>query len=218
MAYRHTEAALALLRLSPVIPVLTIAEPAAALDLAGALIAGGLRVLEITLRTRGALKAIALLAKAFPEAQIGAGTILQQDQIEAAVAAGARFLVSPGMSPGLIEAAVRAPVPFLPGAATASEAMALRERGFSALKFFPAEAAGGVKFLASLAAPLPDLVFCPTGGIDAGKAENYLRLPGVACVGGSWMAAPDDIAKGDFARIESLARDASALAHHSGRS
>jgi 2-dehydro-3-deoxyphosphogluconate aldolase/(4S)-4-hydroxy-2-oxoglutarate aldolase len=216
MRYQMSGATLALMRLSPVIPVLTLAEPAAALDLAGALIAGGLRVLEITLRTPGALKAVALLAKAFPEARIGAGTIVEPDQIEAAAAAGAAFLVSPGMSPGLIKAAVRSPVPFLPGASTASEAMALHDRGFSALKFFPAEAAGGVRFLASLKGPLPGLVFCPTGGIDAEKAKAYLQLGNVACVGGSWMAAPELIEAKDFARIQSLSREACALAPDAG--
>lgn len=210
----YGEAALAVLRRAPVIPVLTVQSVDDAVSQAGALIAGGLSVLEITLRTQAAVSALAALSKAFPEALIGAGTVVEADQINAAAEAGARFLVSPGMTAGLIEAAVRSPIPFLPGAATASEAMALRERGFRALKFFPAEAAGGMKYLASLAGPLPDLVFCPTGGIDALKAASYLALPNVACVGGSWMVARDIIAAKDFAKVKELAHEAAALCRH----
>ncbi|MGA7385654.1 MAG: bifunctional 4-hydroxy-2-oxoglutarate aldolase/2-dehydro-3-deoxy-phosphogluconate aldolase [Methylocella sp.] len=211
MLYRHSEATVALLRRAPVIPVLTIKDVEDALAQARALIAGGLTVLEITLRTAAATKAVAALAKTFPNALIGAGTIVEPNQIEAAANAGAGFLVSPGMTPRLLEAAARSPVPFLPGAATASEALALRERGFRALKFFPAEPAGGARYLASLAGPLPDLIFCPTGGIDAQKAGNYLALPNVACVGGSWMVAPELLAACDFTKVEQLAREASAL-------
>lgn len=211
MLYRHSEATVALLRRAPVIPVLTIQDVEDALVQARALIAGGLTVLEITLRTPAATKAVTALAKTFPNALIGAGTIVESNQIEAAANAGAGFLVSPGMTTRLLEAAVRSPVPFLPGAATASEALALRERGFQALKFFPAEPAGGARYLASLAGPLPDLIFCPTGGIDAQKAGNYLALPNVACVGGSWMVAPELLAACDFAKVEQLAREASAL-------
>ena len=166
MLYAHSEAAVAVLRRAPVIPVLTVTSAGDALAQANALVAGGLTVLEITLRTPAALAAVTVLAKTFPNAFIGAGTIVEADQIIAATGAGAGFLVSPGMSPRLLEAAVRSPVPFLPGAATASEALALRERGFKAIKFFPAEPAGGARYLASLAAPLPDLIFCPAGGID----------------------------------------------------
>jgi 2-dehydro-3-deoxyphosphogluconate aldolase/(4S)-4-hydroxy-2-oxoglutarate aldolase len=211
MLYPHSEATLAVLTRAPVIPVLTVKDVEDALAQARALIAGGLLVLEITLRTPAAMGAVAALAKTFPEACIGAGTIVEADQIEAAAAAGAAFLVSPGMSPRLLEAAVRSLVPFLPGVATASEAMALRERGFRALKFFPAEPAGGARYLASLAGPLPDLIFCPTGGIDLAKAANYLALANVACVGGSWMVAPGLIARQDFGQVEQLAREASAL-------
>jgi 2-dehydro-3-deoxyphosphogluconate aldolase / (4S)-4-hydroxy-2-oxoglutarate aldolase len=212
MHYRHGEATLALTRRAPVIPVLTIDDVGEGLELAAALIAGGLVVLEVTLRTPNALKTIAVLVKAFPEAIVGAGTIIEAAQIDAAVAAGAAFLVSPGTTPRLHEAAVRSPVPFLPGAATASEAMALHERGFRVLKFFPAEAAGGAKYLASLAAPLPDLLFCPTGGIDAEKARVYLELENVVCVGGSWMVARELLEARDFAGVEKLARQASTLA------
>lgn len=211
MRYRHTEPTLALMRRAPVIPVLVVADVADALAQVGALVAGGLTVLEITLRTKVALKAISVLAKAFPEAIIGAGTIVEAAQIEAAINAGAAFLVSPGMTPRLIESAVKAPIPFLPGAATASEAMALFERGFRGLKFFPAEAAGGPKYLAALAGPLPDLVFCPTGGVDAAKAKIYLELGNVACVGGSWMVSRQLLEARDFAGVEALARQAAAL-------
>lgn len=211
MLYPHAEATVAVLSRGPVIPVLTVKTIEDALAQARALIAGGLTVLEITLRTAAALGAVSVLAKTFPDACIGAGTIVEPDQIQAAASAGAAFLVSPGMAPGLVEAAVRSPVPLLPGAATASEAMALRERGFRALKFFPAEPAGGAKYLASLAGPLPDLIFCPTGGIDLEKAANYLALANVACVGGSWMVAPGLIEAQDFGKVEQLAREASAL-------
>jgi 2-dehydro-3-deoxyphosphogluconate aldolase / (4S)-4-hydroxy-2-oxoglutarate aldolase len=211
MLYPHSEATLAVLRRAPVIPVLTVKDIEDALAQARALIAGGLTVLEITLRTPAAMGAVAVLAKTFPDARIGAGTIVEADQIQAAANAGAGFLVSPGVTPRLIEAAARSPVPFLPGAATASEAMALRDQGFRALKFFPAEPAGGARYLASLAGPLPDLIFCPTGGIDAAKAANYLALANVACVGGSWMVAPGLIEAQDFGKIEQLAREASAL-------
>ncbi len=211
MFYPRGEATVAMLRRTPVVPVLTVKDVEDAVAQARALIAGGLMVLEITLRTPAAMAAVTALAKTFPQAFIGAGTIIEAEQIEAAANAGARFLVSPGMTPRLLEAAVRSPVPFLPGAATASEALALRERGFQALKFFPAEPAGGARYLASLAGPLPDLIFCPTGGIDAQKAGDYLALPNVACVGGSWMVAPGLLAARDFGKVEQLAREASAL-------
>jgi 2-dehydro-3-deoxyphosphogluconate aldolase / (4S)-4-hydroxy-2-oxoglutarate aldolase len=211
MLYPQSEATTPILRRGPVIPVLTVNDVEDALFQARALIAGGLRVLEITLRTEAALDALASLSKTFPDALIGAGTVLEAGQIKAAVARGARFLVSPGMAPGLLDAAVHSPVPFIPGASTASEALALREKGFRALKFFPAEPAGGESYLASLAGPLPDLIFCPTGGIDAQKAGNYLALPNVACVGGSWMVAPGLLAARDFGKVEQLAREAGAL-------
>jgi 2-dehydro-3-deoxyphosphogluconate aldolase/(4S)-4-hydroxy-2-oxoglutarate aldolase len=213
MLYPHSEATVAMLRRVPVVPVLTVKDVEDAVAQARALIAGGLTVLEITLRTPAAMAAVTALAKTFPEAAIGAGTIMDAEQIQAASDAGAEFLVSPGMTPRLLEAAVRSPVPFVPGAATASEALALRERGFHALKFFPAESAGGVRYLASLAGPLPDLIFCPTGGIDAQTAGNYLALSNVACVGGSWMVAPGLLAARDFGKVERLAREASALRH-----
>jgi 2-dehydro-3-deoxyphosphogluconate aldolase/(4S)-4-hydroxy-2-oxoglutarate aldolase len=168
-------------------------------------------VLEITLRTKAALKAIEMLARAFPEAIIGAGTITDADQMEAAIDAGAAFLVSPGMTRRLLKPARKSPVPFLPGVATATEAMTLYEHGFRCLKFFPAEPAGGAKYLSSLGGPLPDLVFCPTGGVDPAKAKTYLGLRNVACVGGSWMVAPALIKAGDYETVERLAREASEL-------
>ncbi len=211
MQYQHTDATLAIMKRSPVIPVMQVADAADAMAQAQALIAGGLTVLEITLRTPAALKSIEMLSRAFPEALIGAGTIVDEEQMEAAVEAGAAFLVSPGMPRRLLRSARRSPVPFLPGVATATEAMALYERGFRCLKFFPAEPAGGAKYLSSLGGPLPDLVFCPTGGVDLEKAKGYLALRNVACVGGSWMVAAALIKAGDYASVERLAKEACAL-------
>ncbi len=207
---RDAESA-AIMALAPVIPVLTVESVEDGLGQAKALVAGGLFAIEVTLRTASALAAIAAIAKQVPGAVVGAGTITSPAQIAEAVAAGARFLVSPGATPALAEAAAEAPVPFLPGCATVSEAMALRERGFRALKLFPAEAVGGARLLASLFAPLPDLRFCPTGGIDLAKAPDYLKLGNVACVGGSWMLPKDALAKGDYATVERLAREAAGL-------
>ena len=171
-AYPHEAETAKIMALAPVIPVLTVASVEDGLAQAKALVAGGLYAIEVTLRTPSALAAIQAIAKQVPDAVVGAGTIVSVEQIHQAVAAGARFLVSPGAPPTLAKAAAQSPVPFLPGCATASEAMALRELGFRALKLFPAEAAGGVKLLASLAAPLPDLRFCPTGGIDLQRRRN----------------------------------------------
>ena len=195
--YPHGRETASIMALAPVIPVLTVASVEDGLAQAKALIAGGLYAIEVTLRTPSALEAIKAIAKNVPKAVVGAGTIVSPDQISQAVAAGAKFLVSPGAPAALAKAAAQSPVPFLPGCATASEAMALRELGFRALKLFPAEAAGGTKLLASLAAPLPDLRFCPTGGIDlregAGISEASERAlrrrvvdvaEGGACGGG----------------------------------
>lgn len=209
--YAHTDATLALMRRAVVIPVLTIDDVKSSLALARALVAGGLPVLEITLRTPQALNAIRAMRDEVAGAILGAGTITETAHVEAAVKAGATFLVSPGMSPRLLDAARESPVAFLPGIATASEAMALMESGFRALKFFPAEAAGGVKYLSSLGGPLGELRFCPTGGIDAAKAKAYLALENVLCVGGSWMVPASALAAGDFARIEVLAREAAQI-------
>lgn len=200
-----------LLALSPVIPVLTIKDAATAVPLARALVAGGLSVLEVTLRTPQALEAIAAMRAGVPDAVVGAGTITRPDDIGRAIDAGAQFLVSPGTPPDLAAALAEAGVPVLPGCATVSEAMALAQRGFTCLKFFPAEPAGGVAFLKSLAGPLPGLAFCPTGGIDAAKAPAYLALANVGAVGGSWVVPDEAIKAGDFARITELAAAASVL-------
>ena len=194
-----------------VVPVLTIDRIEQAVPLARALVEGGLNVLEITLRTGVALEAIREMVRAVPGAVIGAGTVLTPDQGASAMAHGARFLVSPGMTPRLIEAAEAWPVPYLPGVATASEAMALADMGYHVLKFFPAEPAGGTAALKAIGAPLADLMFCPTGGIDAAKAPGYLALPNVAAVGGSWVAPASAVASGDWATITALARAASRL-------
>ncbi len=201
----------ALLRHAPVIPVLTVEGADDSVPLASALVAGGLPLLEVTLRTEGALKAIAAMAKQVPGAILGAGTIRTADQAKAAVDAGATFLVSPGATPQLIAAVQKLGVPFLPGCATASEAMRLAEEGFRFLKFFPAEAAGGLNYLKSLAAPLADLRFCPTGGIDAEKAKAYLALPNVVCVGGSWITPATALKAGDWATVTRLSLEASKL-------
>ncbi len=205
-----------IMALAPVIPVLTVSSVEDGIAQAKALVAGGLFAIEVTLRTSSALAAIKAIAEGVPDAVVGAGTIVWADQIDEAAAAGARFLVSPGASPDLARAAAASPVPFLPGCATASEAMALRDLGFRALKLFPAEAVGGAKLLASLAAPLPDLHFCPTGGIDLSKAPDYLKLPNVACIGGSWMLPKEALARGDYAVVEGLARNAAGLARAHG--
>jgi 2-dehydro-3-deoxyphosphogluconate aldolase/(4S)-4-hydroxy-2-oxoglutarate aldolase len=212
--YLHTEATLELMRRARVIPVLTVTDVADATAQARALCAGSLVVLEVTLRTPAALAAIAEIRKTIPEAIVGAGTVTEGRQIWTAADAGAQFLVSPGMTPSLREAALLSPIPFLPGVASVSEAMVLAEHGFRALKFFPAEAAGGARYLSSLAGPLPELVFCPTGGIDAEKAKTYLALKNVACVGGSWMVAPNLVQAGDFASVARLAYEASLFARH----
>jgi 2-dehydro-3-deoxyphosphogluconate aldolase/(4S)-4-hydroxy-2-oxoglutarate aldolase len=196
---------------TPVVPVLVIDSVATALPLARALVDGGLRVLEITLRTPSALDVIRALAAEVGGAVVGAGTVLTAGQYQDAERAGARFVVSPGATDALLAAAAASAVPFLPGAATASEVMRLLERGYRCLKFFPAEPAGGVACLEALAAPLPEARFCPTGGIDAVKAGAYLTLRNVLCVGGSWVAPKDALAAADWPRITSLARAAAAL-------
>jgi 2-dehydro-3-deoxyphosphogluconate aldolase / (4S)-4-hydroxy-2-oxoglutarate aldolase len=194
-----------------VIPVLTIERVADAVPLARALVGGGLPVLEVTLRTAVALEAIAKISKDVPEAIVGAGTITRSGDIAQAVSAGAKYLVTPGTPAALAVALAQAAVPAIPGCATVSEAIELAAHGFAVLKFFPAEASGGTAWLKSVAAPLPDLRFCPTGGIDGRNAADYLKLPNVAAVGGSWVAPKDAIASGDFPRITALAREAAGL-------
>ncbi|TMR94566.1 bifunctional 4-hydroxy-2-oxoglutarate aldolase/2-dehydro-3-deoxy-phosphogluconate aldolase [Nonomuraea basaltis] len=202
---------MSLLDLAPVIPVVVIEDAETAVPLARALVAGGLPVIEVTLRTPAAREAIARIADEVPEATVGAGTIRTTDDISASVAAGARFLVSPGTTLSLVEALDSSGVPYLPGAATVSEVMALVERGIKELKFFPAEAAGGVPYLKAMAGPLPDVRFCPTGGIRVNTAPDYLALPNVGCVGGTWLTPADAMAAGDWARVEKLASEAAAL-------
>ena len=200
-----------LLELCPVIPVLVIEDTAVAVPLARALVAGGLRVIEITLRSGAALDAIAAVAQEVEGAIVGAGTVLSKGQLVSSERAGARFAVSPGVSPHLLYAAEDSRIAFLPGAATASEAMTLMDHGYPVQKFFPAVPAGGIGYLKSLASPLPAIRFCPTGGIDASNAADYLALPNVVCVGGSWVAPADAVANRDWGRIETLARAASQL-------
>lgn len=206
----QSQATLALCRLAPVIPVLVIENPAQARPLAEALVAGGLPVLEVTLRTPCALEAIAEMA-AVPGARVGAGTVLSAADARRAREAGATFAVSPGATGALLAACTAEALPLLPGAATASEVMALLESGYSTLKFFPAGPAGGPALLKALHGPLPQARFCPTGGVSATNAGDYLALANVACVGGSWVAPASLMAQGDWAGIEALAREAAAL-------
>lgn len=200
-----------ILKIAPVIPVLTFETVDTALDVARALVRGGLPVLEVTLRTPVAVEALRRIAAELPDAVVGAGTVVRPAQYAEVVAAGARFCVSPGFTPELLDAARQSRVPFLPGAATPAECMTLLQAGYSHQKFFPAEPAGGTPMLKAIAAPLPEIAFCPTGGIDAAKAPSYLALPNVACVGGSWVTPADALAARDWDRIEALAREARAL-------
>jgi 2-dehydro-3-deoxyphosphogluconate aldolase/(4S)-4-hydroxy-2-oxoglutarate aldolase len=200
-----------LLATTPVVPVLAIEAVSTALPLARALVDGGLPVLEITLRTPAALEIIRAIGGEIEAAVVGAGTVLTPQQYRDAARAGARFVVSPGATPALLDVAGASSVPFLPGAGTSSEVMRLLERGYGCLKFFPAEPAGGVAYLQALAAPLPDARFCPTGGIDAARAPAYLALPNVVCIGGSWVAPRDAVAAGDWPAVTRLARAAAAL-------
>ena len=201
----------AILTVAPVVPVLIVDDWRSAVPLARALVAGGLPAIEITLRTPAALEAIRAVAAEVDGAFAGAGTVLTPEQLRQAEAAGAKFAVSPGSSPALLDAAGDAALPLLPGAASATEAMALLERGYAIQKFFPAGPAGGVAYLKALASPLPGVRFCPTGGVGAENAPAYLALPNVICVGGSWVAPKDAVASGDWSRIERLAREAAGL-------
>ena len=200
-----------ILQAGPVMPVVVIDDAAHAEPLARALVAGGIRAIEITLRTGAALDAVRAIARDVPDAIPGVGTALTVADVLAALDAGAKFIVSPGATPTLLEAAIGSGLPFLPGVATASELMAGMAAGLSAFKYFPAAQAGGVEGLKALAGPFPRARFCPTGGVSAANAASYLALPNVACVGGSWIAPREMIAAGDFARIEQLARAAAAL-------
>ncbi|MBD9373587.1 2-dehydro-3-deoxy-phosphogluconate aldolase [Rhizobium sp. ARZ01] len=206
-----TEKLLSVLKLQPVVPVLVIDDAASAVPLARALVAGGLKAIEITLRTPAALEAIRRVANEVEGAVAGAGTILNAAQFDLAVEAGSQFIVSPGTTQELLDVAADSPVPLLPGAATASEVMELREEGYGVLKFFPAEQAGGAAYLKALSSPLAGTLFCPTGGISLANARDYLSLPNIVCVGGSWVAPKELVVKGDWAGITKLAAEAAAL-------
>ncbi len=195
----------AIMTSGPVIPVLAINQLDHAVPLAKALVAGGLRVLEITLRTDCALAAITCIRQAVPDAIVGAGTIRTASHVTRAADAGAQFAVSPGFTPDLAKAAMSQTIPLLPGVATASEIMNAHDHGFTHLKFFPAEASGGVTALQSFKGPFPDIRFCPTGGITLQNARAYLALPNVLCVGGSWVAPRSLVEKSDWKGIEALA-------------
>ena len=206
-----TQKLLSILKLQPVVPVLIIDDVKAGVSLARALVAGGLKAIEITMRTPVALDAVRAVAEEVEGAEVGAGTILNAAHWEAAVAAGSKFIVSPGATQELLDAAADSHVPLLPGAATVSEVMALREEGYQVLKFFPAEQAGGAAYLKALSSPLAGMIFCPTGGISLKNANDYLSLPNVVCVGGSWVAPKELVAVGDWAGITKLAAEAAAL-------
>jgi len=202
---------LEVMRTGPVIPVIVINDLAQAVPLARALVAGGVRVLEVTLRTPVALAAVRAIADAVKEAIVGVGTITSPEDFGLAIAAGARFGVSPGLTPVLIEAARACSLPMLPGVMTPSEAIAARAAGFTELKLFPAQQAGGISMLKALSGPLPDLTFCPTGGVTQASARDFLALSNVGCVGGSWLTPADVVAAGDWGRVTALAREAASL-------
>ena len=205
-----SQRAKAICKLAPVVPVLVVDDASTAGDLAQALVSGGLPALEVTLRTPAALDAIRAMSKV-RGGVVGAGTVLTPEDVKAAKDAGAQFAVSPGATPRLIQACVDNELPLLAGCATASEMMFLIEQGFTAAKFFPAETSGGAPAVKALGAPLPQISFCPTGGITLANAKTYLALGNVMCVGGSWVAPADKVKSGDWAGIEALAREAAAL-------
>jgi 2-dehydro-3-deoxyphosphogluconate aldolase/(4S)-4-hydroxy-2-oxoglutarate aldolase len=199
------------LDISPVIPVAVIDDAGTAVPVARALVAGGVAIIEVTLRTPAAPDAIRRIADEVPGISVGVGTVTTPAQLEEAASAGASFVVSPGCTPRLLDAMTASGLPCLPGAATVSEMLTLLEHGFTELKFFPATAAGGLAYLKSVAAPLPGLRFCPTGGLTPETAPDYLALPNVACVGGSWLTPAPAIAAGDWPTIQRLAAQATAL-------
>lgn len=203
---------------SAVIPVIVIKDLAQAVPLARALYRGGLKVLEVTLRTPYGLAAVAAMRKEVPEAIVGVGTVTKTEEIDAVAEVGGQFMVSPGATENLISAALQQDIPLLPGVATPSEAMRLMEYGIKHMKFFPAEAAGGIPMLKSIQGPLSQITFCPTGGITAESAKEYLALTNVACVGGSWMVPQHLLDVDDWGAIEKLAREAAALSQFCGGS
>jgi 2-dehydro-3-deoxyphosphogluconate aldolase/(4S)-4-hydroxy-2-oxoglutarate aldolase len=206
-----TENLLSTLRLQPVVPVIIIEDLKSAVPLARALVAGGLKALEITLRTAAGLEAIKVIAEEVEGGVVGAGTVLDARQWDLAVKAGSKFIVSPGAGTSVLDAADQSDIPLLPGTATATEVMQVRDRGYSVMKFFPAEQAGGAPYVNALASPLAGIQFCPTGGISLKNAMDYLSLPNVVCVGGSWVAPKAMVAAGDWAGITKLAAEAAAL-------
>jgi 2-dehydro-3-deoxyphosphogluconate aldolase/(4S)-4-hydroxy-2-oxoglutarate aldolase len=197
--------------IGPVIPVIVIDELEHAVPLARALVAGGVRVLEVTLRTAAGLGAIEAIARDVPDAIVGVGTVTQPREFADALKAGARFAVTPGLTPALIDASRECSLPLLPGTMTPSDVIAARAAGYSQLKLFPAQQAGGVGMLKALGGPFPDVTFCPTGGVTASSAPEFLALPNVACVGGSWLTPKDALVARDWNRITALAREATAL-------
>jgi len=199
-----------ILALGPVMPVMVIDDPDDAVPLARALAAGGVRALEITLRTEAALESIRRISAHVPEAVVGAGTVTGPDDLADVTAAGAEFCISPGLTPELLRAANKGPVPLIPGVSTVSEMMTGMAFGYDHFKFFPAVAAGGVAMLRAFAGPFPHVVFCPTGGISAANFRDFLALANVACVGGSWLAPKEAVAAGDWQRITALAGEAAA--------
>lgn len=207
---QQSQSAAEICRLAPVVPVLVIEDLSHAKKLAEALVAGGLPALEVTLRTPVALDAIRAMAEV-PGGVVGAGTLLTPADVKAAKAAGAKFGVSPGATQRLLDACADHELPLLPGAATATEIMLLLEMGYTVQKFFPAEQSGGAAYLKSIGSPIPQVGFCPTGGISLKNARDYLSLPNILCVGGSWVAPKDAMAKGDWAAITTLAVEARAL-------
>jgi 2-dehydro-3-deoxyphosphogluconate aldolase/(4S)-4-hydroxy-2-oxoglutarate aldolase len=197
------------LRQALVLPVITVDDAALAVPLVEALSVGGLVTVEVTLRTPSALAAIARIAKELPGVSVGAGTVTNPEEFARAIQAGATFAVSPGLTPALVEASSRSAIPLLPGVGTVGEAMRARDEGFGFLKLFPAAVLGGIRFLKAIRGPLPDLQFCPTGGINARSYRDYLAEPNVVCVGGSWMISPEVIAQRDWRSIGQAAAEIS---------
>ena len=192
----------------PVVPVIVVNQPEHAVPMAKALVAGGIRVLEVTLRTPVAMDALRAIIREVPEAIVGAGTVINTQQLKEVTDAGAQFVISPGLTESLLRAAIEGPVPLIPGISTVSELMMGMDHGLREFKFFPAEANGGVRALSALAGPFPQVRFCPTGGISPANYRDYLALKSVLCIGGSWLVPDDALQQGDWARITQLARDA----------
>ncbi len=202
---------------SRVVPVIVLTDPAQALPLAHALLEGGIDVMEITLRHDSALAAIEAVAKGLPQMQVGAGTVTRVADVQRVIDAGASFALSPGCTDALVDAVRAARLPFIPGVMTPGEVLRAREQGFSLMKLFPAAQAGGLAMLKALGAPIPDVQFCPTGGVSIDTLADFLALPNVAMAGGSWLTPADALAKGDWAHITRLAREATAAAQAASR-